>query len=399
MKIGIITFHFAFNQGAVLQCYALQKFLEAQGHESYVINYRPMYHTVMHSAWRNPFVYSGVFWKKYRNMRLFSRFYVTLRSFVRSMYWNITMVDKENQKAFRSFEKENLHLTKEYKTIEELRSVPPEMDAYISGSDQVWNPGLTGEEFDKAYFLDFGDIKTKRITYAASMGKKHDAKLIAQLHDFCRELDAVSLREYSKEDVEAIGRDVHVCIDPTFLLTADDYSDVESEKTEEEPYIFTYGFETNTLFRDAVERAVKKYHCHVINGSPKWIHLNGDVKNISGYGPDRFLSLIKNAQCVITNSFHGTAFSIIYQKDFITVSHSTRGKRMQDLLGKLGLLYRLFGEPDFSLEKPIDYTAVYEKLNRLRSHAIEYLTMALAGHKGEEIPHYKEDEEEYIGTT
>ena len=87
---------------------------------------------------------------------------------------------------------------------------------------------------------------------------------------------------------------------------------------------------------DAVEEAVNKYKCRIISGSPKWLRLSGDVKTVSGYGPDRFLSLIKNSECVITNSFHGTAFSIIYQKDFITVPHSTRGKRMEDLLQKLG---------------------------------------------------------------
>lgn len=393
MKIGIVTFHFAFNQGAVLQCYAMQKYLESLGHEAYVINYRPRYHTVMHSAWRNPFVYAHVFWKKFRNRSTPVRLYLTAKSFVRSMCWNITGIDKNSQAAFRRFEKNHLHLTREYKTLKELQDTPPEMNAYISGSDQVWNPELLGGEFDKAYFLDFGGEETKRITYAVSMGKIHDAETLSQLRELCKDLDAISLREYSKEDIAAVGRDVHICVDPTLLLEAADYSDIESEAVEEAPYIFVYGFETNELLRDAIEEASKKYNCKIVNGSPKWLHLNGDVKTVSGYGPDRFVSLIKNAECIITNSFHGTAFSIIYKKSFITVPHSTRGKRMEDLLGKLGLSYRLFGRVGFSLDKTINYAEVYEKLNILKTHSKEYLKLSLAGCRGENIPHYQEEVE------
>lgn len=392
MKIGILTFHFAFNQGAVLQCYAMQKYLESLGHEAYVINYRPQYHTVMHSAWRNPLAYSNVFWKKLKRRSMPVRIYLTARSFIRCMYWNIIGIDKKSQVAFRSFEKSHLHLTREYRTLKELQCTPPELDIYISGSDQVWNPDLLGQEFDKAYFLNFGRKETKRITYAVSMGKIHDAEILSQLQELCKDLDAISLREYSQEDIEAIGRDVHICIDPTFLLDDEDYSNVENGIVEDTPYIFVYGFETNDLLRDAVEEAAKKYKCRIVNGSPKWLHLSGDVKTVSGYGPDKFISLIKNAECVITNSFHGTAFSIIYQKDFITIPHSTRGKRMEDLLGKLGLSYRLYGRTGYSLDKEISYSVVKDRINILRNHSVEYLNLALQGQKGESIPHYSEDD-------
>lgn len=392
MKIGILTFHFAFNQGAVLQCYAMQRYLESQGHQAYVIDYCPAYHTVMHSAWRNPFTYSHVFWKKFRNRNLLSRVYLTGRSFLRCMVWNITGVDKNNEAAFHRFCGQYLHLTDQFKTFNQLKKNPPELDAYISGSDQVWNPDLLGQEFDKAYFLSFGKPETHRITYAVSMGKVHDKVVLAQLKELSEGLDAISLREYSKEDVESIGRDVHICIDPTFLLNADDYANVESKAEEETPYIFAYGFETNALLKDAIDTAVKKYNCRVINGSPKWLHLDGNVKVVSGYGPDQFLTFIKNAECVVTNSFHGTAFSIIYKKDFITVPHSTRSKRMEDLLGKLGISFRLYGKEEFSITKAIDYESVSLTLAKLRSHSEEYLRLALSGRKGEEIPHHIDDE-------
>lgn len=392
MKIGIVTFHFAFNQGAVLQCYALQRYLESQGHEAYIIDYRPKYHTIMHSAWRNPFFYSKMFWKKFRNKRLLRRLYLLIRSFCRCMYWNITMIDRENQKVFQNFVGNHLNLTKEYQSLEQLQSVPPEMDVYISGSDQVWNLDLLGQEFDRAYFLDFGKKQTKRITYAVSMGMKHDEETLSQLRALCKGLDAISLREYSKDDVLAIGRDVHICIDPTFLLEPVDYSDIESKNVESSPYIFVYGFETNGLLYKALDEAVRKYKCRIINGSPKWLRINGDVERISGYGPDRFISLIKNAECVVTNSFHGTVFSIIFQKDFITIPHSTRGKRMEDLLEKFGLQFRLFGGREFSFEKEIDYQVVNNKIKKLASHSKEYLDLALKGKSSEEISLFFENE-------
>lgn len=392
MKIGIITFHFAFNQGAVLQCCAMQKYLESKGHEAYVIDYRPKYHTVMHAAWRDPIVYSGVFWKKFKDRKPATRSYLTARSFLRCMYWNLSGVDRKNQKAFLAYDKKSLNLTDEYRTLEQLQSSPPAFDAYISGSDQVWNPDLTDQEFDRAYFLDFGAPETRRITYAVSMGKNHTPETLLQLKELCKGLDAVSIREYSREDIDAIGRDVHICIDPTLLLREEQYADVEDDFVPEQPYIFAYGFETNPSLIKAVQEAVRKYNCRVINGSPKWLKLKGAVDVVSGYGPDRFLSLIKNAECVVTNSFHGTAFSIIYKKDFITVAHSTRGKRMTDLLCKLGLSHRLYGREDYSFEKPVDYDAVDKVLDVLRSHSGEYLELALAGKKGEEIPHHPEDE-------
>lgn len=393
MKIGIITFHFAFNQGAVLQCYAMQRYLESCGHDAYVINYRPRYHTIMHSAWRNPFVYSFVFWKKLKKYGFLMRFYLTGRSFARCMIWNIMGIDKRNANAFRHFCSQHLHLTKVYRSFKELRDDPPQFDAYISGSDQVWNPELLEGEFDKAYFLDFGGSRIRRITYAVSMGERQDQENLLKLQTLCEGIDAISFRECKQEDIKAVGRDVHICIDPTFLLDTEDYGAVESQNIEELPYIFVYGLETNEALKEAVGIFAEKYKCRIINGSPKWVHLNGDVKEISGYGPEQFLTFIKNAKGVVTNSFHGTAFSIIYKKDFITVPHSTRGKRMEDLLAKLGLSYRIYGEEGFSVRKTIDYDIVNEKLERLKEHSKEYLKMALGGNKGEEIPHYPEDEE------
>ncbi len=388
MKIGIITFHFTSNQGAVLQCFALKKHLEKQGHEVQVIDYCPPYHTVRYSAYKNPFMYARDRWRKLSKRSMLLRSAVTAKSFLKCIALDITQKDANTLREFESFRKKHLNLTQRYKSLKALKKKFPHFDAYISGSDQVWNPDLLDQEFDRAYFLDFGDEKTLRISYAVSMGKDMSGEEVSELKQLCSNMTAVSLREYNKEAVEATGRDVHICIDPTLLMDAEDYAEVESAETEKESYIFVYGFETNEDIKRAVETAQKKYGCRVINGSPARIRLGDSEIIAKDYGPDKFLAYIKNAQCVVTNSFHGTAFSIIYKKDFIVVPHSTRGRRMTELLTKLGLNFRLWNDESFSFDKAIDYNEAYEKLDVLRIASTSYLSEALSGKSGEEIPHH-----------
>lgn len=386
MKVGIITFHFVPNYGAVLQCYALQTFLESQGYEVEIIDYRPGYHTVRYSTRKNPFVYTRWYWKRMNGKNTFRRVYLAARSFARCIHMNIQKTDQTVNRMFESFVQANLRLTRKYTSLEQLREKSPETDVYISGSDQVWNPELLDQAFDPAYFLDFGTESVTRISYAVSMGKELGEHDRMQLKMLCAKMNAVSIREDSELAIKAIGRDVHICIDPTFLLDSKSYTPAESQIVEQEPYIFVYGFETTDGIQSAVNIATDRYGCRVINGSPHRVKLQGDVESIRNYGPDRFLTFIKNAQCVVTNSFHGTAFSIIYRKDFITVSHTTRGKRMTDLLEKLGLTCRLWGSEAFLIDGDIDYDLAYDKLMSLRKHSTEYLRSSMAGLREEDIP-------------
>ena len=377
MKIGIITFHFVSNQGALLQCFALQKYLENQGHEVEIINYLPPYHTVRYEAKKNVFLYARGNWKKYYYIPTIRRYIITARSFFRCIYLNLKKTDKLIKEEFDHFRKRYLCLTESYKSLEELKKNPPLFDAYISGSDQLWNPELLDQCFDNAYFLDFGNKDTIRITYAVSIGKELKNPFLAELEDLCRNIDEVSLREYSKSIADAIKRKIYICVDPTFLLEESEYNLIEAPIDEEEPYIFVYGFETTEDMSNAIEIAKKKYRCGVINGSPNRVKIANVKKEVYFYGPDRFLTYVKNARCIVTNSYHATVFSIIYKKDFITVSHSVRGKRMNDLLSDLGITSRLYGSNDFSFEKKIDYKNVYQKLKTMTKASEEFLNMAL----------------------
>ena len=171
MKVGIITFHFAHNQGAVLQCYALQKVLEDSGHSPYVIDYRPAYHAVRYTARKNPFVLANNSWKKYRKSSFARRVYLSCRGFARGMVTLVKPSDKTREKNFEAFINKHLALTARFSSLGKLKKHAPAFDAYISGSDQLWNPELLDGNLDPAYFLNFGSDSVRRITFAISQNK------------------------------------------------------------------------------------------------------------------------------------------------------------------------------------------------------------------------------------
>ena len=181
MKIGIVTFHFASNYGAVLQCYALQEYLTRRGHNVEVINYRPSYHMVRYAGWKNPFLVARENWKRNKNERKIKRIYIYIRGFVRGIILSLKQTDGVKYRLFYDFTKKYLNQTQTYRTVKQLRRNPPEDEVYVVGSDQLWNPDFTDFRFDKAYFLDFGAPTTKRLSYAVSMKEEYTAEEMAQI--------------------------------------------------------------------------------------------------------------------------------------------------------------------------------------------------------------------------
>jgi len=380
VKVGVLTFHFVPNQGAVLQCWAMQKFLEGRGYDARVVDYRPAYHAVRYAPFKNPFAYARWFFRKYGRKSLSARLRAFARAFLRALALNAGGTDRRVAAAFRAFSRRHLRLTEPYLSLAALRRNPPPLDACLVGSDQLWNPELLDQDFDPAYFLDFGPDSLVRFSYAVSLGKSPSNLQLCQLGPLCQRLDAVSLREAVPGVEEALGRPVHVCLDPTLLLDAADYADVESRERIEDDYIFVYGFETTPEIETALAEVRRRHpSCRVVNGSPHRVKLRCPHESRRVYGPDAFLSFVKHARCVVTNSFHATAFSVIYQKDFVTVPHSTRALRMTNLLGSLGLASRLWGQEAFSLDAPVDWTEVRARILELRQSSVAYLKAVLDG--------------------
>ena len=373
MKIGIITFHFVHNQGAILQCYALQEYLSQKGHEVVIINYRPGYHDYRYSRWKNPFVTAKSNWDKNPQDMFLVRFKKYGRGFIRGLKADIEGTDKFADKQFQRFISTNLNITKKYKTIRELKKNPPICEVYFSGSDQLWNTELLDRRFDEAYFLNFGAANIVRATYAVSLKEKYTQEELRKLQALSKPIDYISFREPNIEAERYINRPIHICIDPTLLLDMDSYERLRSDIKVNGDYVFVYGFETNDDLIAAVKYIVDKTGLKVLNGSPKRVKLPILCDELWNYGPDKFLSYMKNASYIVTDSFHGTVFSIIYKKSFTTALHLTRGKRMIDLLGKLGLKYRLWNDESYDGFKIINYESVGSKLDNFRRESITYI--------------------------
>lgn len=377
MKIGIITFHFVSNQGAALQCYALQTWLEKKGAEVEVINYRPSYHVAKYAAWKNPFLIAQNNWKRNADRSLPDKARIYARGFIRGILASAKQTDKKKYQIFREFTEEHLHQTRKYKSLRQLRKNPPSADLYVAGSDQIWNPDITDYGFDKAYFMKFGSDETKRITYAVSPKEHYTDPEKQELSVLCRGIDAISVREENADLARAAECGIQVHVDPSLLLEEKDYRPLEAERLVKEPYLFVYGLENSSLIDEAAQIISRERGLKVINGSPERTRLSFDCEKVRYFGPCEFLSFMRHADYIVTNSFHGTAFSIIYKKPFTVVAHTTKGKRMVDLLKRIGLSSRLWDKADGSRadgswKEEIDYGAAGEKLHCLQEDADRY---------------------------
>lgn len=370
-KVGLLSIHSAHNYGSVLQAFALQETLKRYSPNIEMINYRP-----------------GYFEKMYK---IFSpKIYHDYPGFINKLLhlgWRTVMIRRRIKKAkkFEKFISANMNLTRPFKTHESLRLLKNAYDTVVVGSDQVWNTDIT-EGFDGAYFLDFVSDDTRRVSYAASIARE----TISPAHgmDYRNALakfSAVSVREgYTRDTLRGLlKREVAVSIDPTFLLDRNvwenfaEKSDLNAGNSE---YIFVYALQDNPELVKIVNSLSEKLGLKVISISKKRRFKNETI--YPDAGPEDFLALIKNAKFVVTNSFHGAAFSIIFEKQNCIVPHLRIGGRMVDLLGKLNLQERVMTKyEDEKLAELVKDDLNYQDINKIiereRKKADEYLARAL----------------------
>lgn len=324
MKINTITCHHVYNHGALLQAYALSEFLKGEGHDVSIIDYRPSYLDGHFKLWRSDPRYNriGLGWA-YVLAKLPGR----LRALKR-------------KKAFDAFFDSYMPVTDRiYHSVGELRANPPEADLYIAGSDQIWNTDFKNG-IDPAFYLDFGDCL--KISYAASFATH---SLHEGTENFVKEMlgnfTDISIREQSGLKIlNNLGYHGTVVVDPVFLLNKDQWDIIASEDGKNEDYILIYDFERNPVIRELARRYSTLKHCKIYSIGP--YRLDYADKCYINYGPDAFVGLIKNAKCVLSNSFHGSAFSMIYNTPFFVINRNDGlNSRMHDLLSHYNLIERL----------------------------------------------------------
>lgn len=358
MKIKTITCHDVYNYGASLQAFSLQYFLEKNGHDVEIIDYKPSYLDFPYKI--SLFVHPDSPVRKYTDKNIILRFLYALKRFI----WYVPSLDRK--KAFDKFTLHYLKRTKKYKSNADLLSNVPEADTYIVGSDQVWNSITMLNGLDPAFYLQFAPKAKKKIAYAASFGSTSiSSKYKKEITKWLTYFDAISVRETSGIDIlDELGiKGTHVC-DPVFLLSEEEWKKQFGIVTTNEKYVLIYNLTTinEKLIKDAKKTAdylgIKLYSV-----SPMKISLAD--KNYTKVGPSTFVSLIFNASYVFTNSFHATAFSIISQRQFCTYNYHSKSNssRMYSILKELDMLDRLnITQIEKILETPIDYNLKKQRI-------------------------------------
>ncbi len=361
MKISVITFHNTANYGATLQCAALSGCLARMGHDVSVIDYMPGYVRDKRSA--------------FRELRKVGAAGRKARALVKGLAYLqfFRDIQKKNERYDR-FIAAHLQTTRTYRTEAELREDPPQSDLYICGSDQIWNPALTGGSFDEAFFLRFA--QGERAAYGVSTGELRIEERAAELNRLTEGFKAVSAREKATADRLAaiLGRPVPAVLDCTLLLDRKDYYEME-EQTESvrEPFLLLYNIQNSDISVSIARTVAEQRGLSIVDISPNPFRKIKGTRKMTDIGPGEFLDLFHRASYVVTNSFHGTAFSVIYEKPFIVVPHSTRAARILNLADTLGLRDRIALESGYRDPGPVDYEAVGNRLRTLRRASMDYL--------------------------
>lgn len=356
MKIGILTYHRSHNYGALLQAIALRNFLYNMGHEVYYIDYWPKYHINMYRIFNMDIL---------KTISLYSKAKYIIRSILECLL---------RQKRINNFKRFiDAYIVPHCLPYDEK----VKYDVIIYGSDQIWRKqfGLGGK-FNPVYF-GINKLETsKHIAYAASMGSvqltEEDKSF---LYKSLVRFSEISVREkVLKDDLLECGlKDVQIVSDPTLLLNKGQWNKLVPTKTfRSQKYILYYNLLNNSFDEKQVLRYARfqKMKLVILRGSVDIMKNNAN----SIYGPEHFLSLIKNAELVLTSSYHGLLFSIIYNKPFFA-SFSVNETRARSILEYLGLEDRLL-TPNRNIPldlKDIDYSVINEKIKLLNQTSIDYL--------------------------
>lgn len=309
-KIGILTFHGADNLGAVLQAYALCEFINKEiNFRTEIIDYE------CEEVEKTRYVQGGNFVKK-----------IPL-----ALYYRI------KRHSFDRFRKKKLMLSSNKYKKENIKKCNTMYSTFVAGSDQIWNIGCSGN--DTTYFLDFVEQEKRKISYAASMGTTEiEKEKVDELKNYLNSFDAISVREASSIKKLDLPKDTSILPDPVFLLTLEQWRRVATKRKLKKRYVFVYLIQEDVNVLTSAKKYAKENECDIIINKKS-------VEFILNNAPDHFLWWIENAEAVFTNSFHGTAFSIIFEKLLgadIILKNGKHNNRIEELLDSAGLKESLF---------------------------------------------------------
>ena len=372
MKLGLLTFHDAANYGATLQAYALQAFLDGEGFDCEYLDYRNERRRQMYDMG----------WQVADSLRRGD-------VMAAAKYFAGTPFMQLRKHRFAAFRQANLKVSsREYRTSGELKAAAGEYGKFIVGSDQVWNPDNNGA--DTAFLLDFLDDSQRKIAYSSSFGVSEIPAGLKDAYARCLNgIGRIAVREQAGSRLvrELTGRDVPVVMDPVFLPGREHWDGVAGARPEnEKPFVFAYtnrGGQAEAFFRATRYPMAGKTLRKLTRQTSPLDFIRRDVEVVYCLSPSEFLRNIRDAEIVLTASFHCLSFAILFNKPFICFLTGDEGKdeRPSGLLQALELEDRIFS-PDMKLDDvnaPIDYTRVNKKLDELAAQSKAWLLAALKG--------------------
>lgn len=374
MKVGIITILKVENYGAELQAYATQAVLKNMGYDAEIIDYLFYKNKDHHSTKASkPIFKFGL--KKKLSERLFP--------ILKHLKESSSEGRKRRAERFSSFHKKFSTLSPTYNTIEKLYNEVKVYDAYITGSDQVWNPGVYSSL--KPYFLDFAPEGKKRIAYAASFGVSHlptNTELI--YHSYLSKYNSIGVRESAGvEIVKKLGLEAIQVLDPTLLLSSKEWLRIAHPIYNlPQNYLLIYELTPSPYLNQVAKSIASKLNLQIVRLCKSAKIEDNNVMNITDAGPSEFITLFKFASFVITNSFHGSAFSINFEKPFFVIipKRKNNNSRQKSLLNLLGISGRILEDNSpIPQDYMMDYQKISQRLDEERNKSLTFLKNAIDG--------------------
>ncbi len=364
MKIKTITCHDVYNAGAKLQCFALSKWFENQGHDVEIIDYRPYYLTSAYKLF-------GVNNPRYRGNPILSLIYIVA-------HLPKKLKKLKQRRAYDRFSAKYLKYTPtQYTKFSELQQNPPQADLFVAGSDQIWNT-LFPNGKDSAFYLDFASDSAVKSSYAASFATPNiEPQHMELVTNYLKRLDHISVRERSGLQILAeCGVDGgEQVVDPVFLFSADEWRNMLDIPTIDDNYILVYDFDGSPNVERSAKQLAKHYDCKIYSIQD----LGYSDRVLDDIDPIGFLSYIIGAKSTVSNSFHATAFSLIFHKDFWLIPRNEDiNTRMEDLLTSVELSRRVIkASESITFEDNIEWHNVDKKLQIDTLRSTGYLNMVL----------------------
>lgn len=371
MKIGILTHPLETNYGGNLQAFALQKVLRDMGYEAITIDRH------------NKEQYSSIFRHILSFAKRVLRHYIFHENV--SVNWNPFISEEEYKYISRNtqqFINKNILLTRKVLSSE-LNDIDEEyaFDAYVVGSDQVWLPGYCPNSF-----LDFVNRPgVTKLFYAASTGARNfteDALLLSKCRELVKDFKAVSVREQSlvKLSKDFLNVDAKCVLDPTMLLRKEDYIALCDANNCSKRFLFTYILDSSPDKKEVIGKIAEKESLQIVNGNVEQYYVKTSKLNMDACvfpSVESWIEGYNNADFIVTDSFHGTVFCLLFNKPFITIGNPQRGiERFKSLLQMFGLENRLVTSVEEALtiySKEVDFTYANSILEKYRQESLDFL--------------------------